>query len=50
MRKIEAIILDRSGTLVDYGCMATEEIYREIFQEFNIELTTKEIRAKMGIE
>ncbi len=50
MRKIEAIILDWSGTLVDYGCMATEEIYREIFQEFNIELTTKEIRAKMGIE
>lgn len=50
MRKIEAIILDWSGTLVDYGCMATEENYREIFEEFNIELTTKEIRAKMGIE
>lgn len=49
-RKIEAIILDWSGTIVDYGCMATEENYREIFQEFGISLTTKEIRAKMGIE
>lgn len=50
MRKIEAIILDWSGTIIDYGCIATEENYREIFQEFGIELTTKEIRAKMGIE
>ncbi|MDO5388636.1 MAG: HAD hydrolase-like protein, partial [Clostridia bacterium] len=50
MRKIKAVILDWSGTLVDYGCMATEENYREIFQEYGIELTTKEIRTKMGIE
>lgn len=50
MRKIEAIILDWSGTLVDYGCMAAEEIYSEIFQEFGINLTSREIRAKMGIE
>lgn len=50
MRKIEAVILDWSGTIVDYGCMATEENYKELFQEFGIELTTKEIRAKMGIE
>ncbi len=50
MKKIEAVILDWSGTIIDYGCMATEEIYRDIFKEFNIELTTKEIRAKMGIE
>lgn len=50
MKKIEAVILDWSGTIVDYGCMATEENYREIFQEFGISLTTKEIRAKMGIE
>lgn len=50
MRKIEAVILDWSGTIVDYGCMAAEENYRELFQEFGIELTTKEIRAKMGIE
>lgn len=50
MKKIEAVILDWSGTIIDYGCMATEEIYRDIFKEFSIELTTKEIRAKMGIE
>ena len=50
MRKIEAVILDWSGTIVDYGCMATEENYREIFEDFGIHLTTKEIRAKMGIE
>ncbi len=50
MKKIEAVILDWSGTIIDYGCMATEEIYRDIFKEFNIDLTTKEIRTKMGIE
>lgn len=50
MKKIEAVILDWSGTIVDYGCMATEENYREIFEDFGIHLTTKEIRAKMGIE
>lgn len=50
MRKIEAVILDWSGTIIDYGCMATEEIYRDIFKEFGIELTTREIRNKMGIE
>ena len=43
MRKIEAVILDWSGTIVDYGCMATEENYREIFEDFGIHLTTKEI-------
>lgn len=50
MRKIEAVILDWSGTIVDYGCMAAEENYREIFEEFGINLTTSEIRTKMGIE
>ena len=50
MRKIEAVILDWAGTLVDYGCKATGENYRQIFAHYNIELTTKEIRAKMGIE
>lgn len=50
MRKIDAVILDWSGTIVDYGCMAAEENYKEIFSEFGVELTTKEIRAKMGIE
>lgn len=49
MRKIEAVILDWAGTIVDYGCMAAEENYREIFNDFGIELTKKEIRAKMGI-
>ena len=50
MRKIEAVILDWAGTLVDYSCKATEDNYRQIFAHYNIELTTKEIRAKMGIE
>ncbi len=50
MRKIKAVILDWAGTLVDYGCMASEENYREIFAEFNINLTKKEIRNKMGIK
>lgn len=50
MKKIEAEILDWSGTLVDYGCMAAEENYREIFEEFGITLSTNEIRSKMGIE
>lgn len=46
MRKIEAVILDWSGTIVDYGCMAAEENYREIFEEFGINLPQAKLEQK----
>ncbi len=48
MSKIEAVIFDWAGTMVDYGCMAAIETYREIFASYNISLTTEEIRRGMG--
>lgn len=48
MAKIEAVIFDWAGTMVDYGCMAAIETYREIFAEYGITLTTEEIRKGMG--
>lgn len=46
--KIEAVIFDWAGTMVDYGCMAAIETYREIFEKYGINLTTEEIRKGMG--
>ncbi|MGN1317525.1 MAG: phosphonoacetaldehyde hydrolase [Lachnospirales bacterium] len=48
MAKIEAVIFDWAGTLVDYGCMAAIETYREIFDKYHIKLSTEEIRRGMG--
>ena len=48
MPKIEAVIFDWAGTMVDYGCMAAIETYREIFSKYGIKLKTEEIRKGMG--
>ena len=50
MAKIEAVILDWAGTLVDYGCMAALETYKELFKEYGIKLSTAEARKGMGLD
>lgn len=49
MNKIEAVILDWAGTTVDYGCFAPVQAFLEVFHEFGIEPTMKEVREPMGM-
>ena len=48
-RKIEAVIFDWAGTLVDFGCMAPLEALRKSFAERGIEVTDQELRRHMGL-
>lgn len=50
MGKIEAVIFDWAGTLVDYGCMASVEAYKEIFNEYGVDLKKEETRNGMGLD
>lgn len=50
MGKIETVIFDWAGTLVDYGCMASVETYKDIFREYGINLKNEETRNGMGLD
>ncbi|MCD8214469.1 MAG: hypothetical protein LUC97_02305 [Clostridiales bacterium] len=47
--KIEAVIFDRAGTTVDYGCFAPVNAFNEAFKKFGIAPTVSEIREPMGM-
>lgn len=49
-RKIEAVVFDWAGTTVDYGCLAPMNVFMEIFKEKDIVVTSKEVRAPMGMD
>jgi len=49
MRKIDTIIFDWAGTLVDFGCMAPVKVFIEVFREVGIEITEAEAREPMGL-
>lgn len=49
MSRIEAVIFDWAGTTVDYGCFAPVEAFAEVFRQFGLEPTSKEIREPMGM-
>ncbi|MBU3142762.1 phosphonoacetaldehyde hydrolase [Clostridium sp. CF012] len=49
MNKVEGVIFDWAGTIVDFGCFAPVNIFLEIFKAFGIEVTMAEARAPMGI-
>lgn len=50
MGKIEVVILDWAGTLVDYGSMASVEAYKDLFKYYEISIDEAEIRQSMGID
>lgn len=50
MKKIEAVIFDWAGTLVDYGCMASAITYKEIFKEYGVTLKNQDVRNGMGLD
>lgn len=47
--KIEAVILDWSGTTIDYGCFAPVQAFLEAFHEFGVDPTARETRKPMGM-
>ena len=49
-RIINAVIFDLSGTLVDYGSLATIITMRKTFQSKGIKITNEIIKKDMGIK
>jgi phosphonoacetaldehyde hydrolase len=47
--KLQAVILDWSGTTVDYGCVAPAKVFVDVFAEQGVDITLSEARAPMGI-
>ncbi|WP_096188016.1 phosphonoacetaldehyde hydrolase [Evansella halocellulosilytica] len=47
--RIQAVIFDWAGTVVDYGCFAPIEAFIGAFQDVGIEITLEEARKPMGL-
>lgn len=45
---LQGIILDWSGTTIDYGCYAPAIVFVEVFKDFGIPITIDEARGPMG--
>ena len=43
-----AVIFDWAGTVLDFGCIAPMEAFREAFLECGLEITEAEVRGPMG--
>lgn len=46
---MEAVILDWSGTAIDYGCFAPIKAFMETFREYGVNPTMEEARKPMGM-
>jgi phosphonoacetaldehyde hydrolase len=49
MKKIEAVVFDWAGTMIDYGCFAPLEAFLEIFRKRGVAITVDEAREPMGM-
>ncbi|MDF2723150.1 MAG: phosphonoacetaldehyde hydrolase [Paenibacillus sp.] len=49
INRIEAVLFDWAGTMVDYGCMAPLAAFIDLFRERGIDLTVQEAREPMGL-
>lgn len=47
---LTGIILDWAGTTVDYGCHAPVTVFRAVFEQRGVQITTEQARAPMGLE
>ncbi|QHT58550.1 phosphonoacetaldehyde hydrolase [Paenibacillus lycopersici] len=47
--KIQAVILDWAGTVIDYGCFAPLNVFIAVFRQRGIEIATDEARKPMGL-
>jgi len=48
MSRIQAVIFDWAGTMIDYGSFAPMGVFVEAFKDFGVEATIAEARAPMG--
>ncbi|MEW9902214.1 phosphonoacetaldehyde hydrolase [Pseudomonas putida] len=48
-RKLQAVVLDWAGTVVDFGSFAPTQIFVEAFAEFGVEVSLEEARGPMGM-
>ncbi|MGX7417586.1 phosphonoacetaldehyde hydrolase [Carnobacterium gallinarum] len=49
MSKVEGVILDWAGTMIDYGCFAPLDVFLKSFKKHGIEVTIDEVREPMGL-
>lgn len=47
--KLQAVVLDWAGTVVDFGSFAPTQIFVEAFGEFGVEVSLEEARGPMGM-
>ncbi|WP_425617858.1 phosphonoacetaldehyde hydrolase [Anatilimnocola sp. NA78] len=47
--KIQLVVFDWAGTLVDYGCLAPTRAFLEAFAKSRLMLTTAQVRWSMGL-
>ena len=47
--KLQAVILDWAGTVVDFGSFAPTQIFVEAFAEFDVQVSIEEARGPMGM-
>ncbi|MBP86946.1 MAG: phosphonoacetaldehyde hydrolase [Planctomycetaceae bacterium] len=47
--RIELVVFDLGGTIVDHGCMAPVVAFVEAFRALGIEITTEQARGPMGL-
>ncbi|TYO69310.1 phosphonoacetaldehyde hydrolase [Pseudomonas sp. CK-NBRI-02] len=47
--KLQAVVLDWAGTVVDFGSFAPTQIFVEAFAEFGVEVSLEEARGPMGM-
>lgn len=46
---LQGIVLDWSGTTIDYGCMAPAQVFVEVFRAHGVLMTLDEARGPMGM-
>lgn len=47
---LKAVILDWAGTTVDYGCFAPVMVFKTVFADAGVAITTTEARTPMGMQ
>ncbi len=47
--RIQTVIFDWAGTLIDAGCRAPVEAYRTVFADLGADLSEAQVRADMGL-
>jgi len=48
-RKINAVVFDLAGTMIDHGCFGPVAAFQKTFAQFDIETTIAECRGPMGL-